>query len=178
MHGSGAEVGHELYLSERVARSGRNGEHANALGTILETESSGEHSVARRVLEHVVGAQSNHPEVASHLVSPFVEVFLRVEYHSRIACRSRRGMQSHTLLQRHRGKAEGIGVAQVLLCGEWNAAYVVNACYALRRYSSFLQPFFIHGIVHAVSNSCFQSLHLQCLNLLPRHCLQFGVEVF
>ena len=87
---SRAEVGEELELASCVAGCGRHCKHAQSLRSVLESQSASEHAVARSVLEHVVRTAAHHPKAASHSVSPFVQVFLRVKYYGRIARRATR----------------------------------------------------------------------------------------
>ena len=47
MYGCGSEVFDKLNLTERVSSSSRYGECSEAFGSVLETESAGEHAVAR-----------------------------------------------------------------------------------------------------------------------------------
>ena len=79
MNGSSTKVLDELNLTQRVTGSGRNGEHTQLLGAILETQTACEHAIAAGVLEYVIRAQTNHPQVTSHLIGPLVEVFLGVK---------------------------------------------------------------------------------------------------
>ena len=178
MYGGGAEVRHEFYLSQRIACRGRDGKHSESFRAILEAQSSGEHTVSGRVLEDVIGAQTYHPQVSRHLVSPLVEVLLRVEYYGRVSRSTRGGVQPYAFCQGHGGKPKGVGVAQILLCSEGDATYVVHACYVFMCHPRLFQAFLIYRVVHALLHGGFQSLHLQCFYLLPRHRFKFRVEVF
>ena len=81
MERCGSEIGHELNLTQRVSGSGWNGEHTQSFRTILESQSASEHAISTGILEHVVGTQSHHPQIAGNLVGPLIQVVLRVQNH-------------------------------------------------------------------------------------------------
>ena len=112
------EVLDELDLPCRVACCSGHGEHSHLLGTILKTQSSGEHTVASRVLEDILRTATHHPQTAGYGIGPFVKVLLCVEYHGRVACGTAGRVQSHTVFQGHTADAERIVLAQVFLGGE------------------------------------------------------------
>ena len=86
----GSEIADELDLTKRIACCRRNGQHSQALGSILEAQSTREHTISRRILEDVVWTQAHHPKVTGYLVCPLVQVVLRVEDYGRITSRAAR----------------------------------------------------------------------------------------
>ena len=92
MDGGSAKILDELNLSQRVTSCGRNGEHTQFLGTILEAETTSEHTITTGVLENIIRTQTYHPQVTCHLICPFVKVFLRVKNYGGVTRRTARRM--------------------------------------------------------------------------------------
>ena len=171
-----SEVLDELDLSGRVAGGGRHGEHSDALGTVLETESGGEHSVASRVLENVFGTASHHPQASRHGGRPFVEVFLRVQHDGWVARRSARRVQSRTFAHRYAGEAKRIVVAQVFLRGEGQSAHVVQRFDVVGRDAEFSEFLTVKFRVHTVAHGLLQPFQLKFFQFFSGHRFNFWVE--
>ena len=88
MEGGCPEIGDEFYLPFSISGCGRYREHPETFRTVLESEPAGEHAVSRRVLENVAWAQAYHIEASGYGIRPFIQIFLRMQYDCRSACRS------------------------------------------------------------------------------------------
>lgn len=68
------KVPHDLYLPPAVPRSRRNGKHPEAFGSVMEAESTGEETVARKILEGIPRAGSRHVHAPSKEFGPGFDV--------------------------------------------------------------------------------------------------------
>ena len=175
MQGRCAEIGDELDLPFGVSGSSRNGEHAQAFGTVLKAQTAGEHAVAGRVLEDVSLAQSDHIEAAGYGVGPFVKVVLCVQDDGGSAGGTAGRMEAYDLFQRNGRESEGIVVAQILLGGKREFPYVVEGSDIFRPESAGSEPLFIEGNAHTAGKGLLQSFHLQLLQSGAGERLQLGV---
>ena len=169
MEASCPKVGDELDLALRIAGSGRDGEGAEAFGSVLEAQSAGEHAVARGVLEHVGVAQSDHVHTASHLVSPFGEVAGGVDDDGRVPCRPARGMQADTLLEGDSHQSEGIVGTEVVFRGERNLAEIVERLDIVGRESVLMEYFLIKRRLDRLPDRPFQAFQLEGGELVAAH---------
>ena len=85
-------------------------------------------------------------------------------------------MQTHTVLQRHTRQAEGIAFAQILLGGKGKLADIGHTGNAVGGDACFVETLLVDRILHAACNGFFQTLNLQCLDLLTGHGLVFLIE--
>ena len=154
MKGSRTEVRHELNLTQGISGSCRDGQHAHTLGAILKSETAGKHAVTAGILEDIVGAKSHHPKITCHLVCPLFQVLLRVKDYRGRTCRTAGRMQASAFTKGHTRHAEGIGVAQICLCGERNFANVVKTLDVLGFESDFLKALLVEWRIHAVTHGC------------------------
>ncbi len=81
----GTEIRKELQLTQCVSCSRGDGEHSEAFRPILESQSSGKHSITRSVLEYVTGATAYHPQTACDGIGPLLQIFLGMEDNGRVA---------------------------------------------------------------------------------------------
>ena len=175
-HG-GAEVGEELELAQGVARCSRDCKHAELLGSVLEAESSGEHSVTGSILEDIFRTASDHPEAACNGVGPLLEILLGVEDHGRVAGGAAGGVETHALGERDGCYAKGICVAQILLRGEGGALEVVEAAYVRRLDAYRVEPLVVEGGTFVAMLDCgLEPLKLEHFKLGALQGLKFGIE--
>ena len=74
----GVKILGQLNLTAGVARPGRDGHAAQALGPEVDAQSAREQAVAGHILEYVVPTHAHHVHTAGHEVRPGVDVVLRV----------------------------------------------------------------------------------------------------
>ena len=165
VHDGGAEVREELELAEGVAGGGRDRQHADLLGAVLEAEAAGEHPVAGGVLEHVLRAAAHHPQAAGNGIGPFFQVLLGMQDNGRIAGGAAGRVQADALVKRNRGHAERIGFAEVLLGGERNLLEVIQRLDVRRRQAGLAETLLVERRIHAVLDGGFQPLQLVSLYL-------------
>ena len=128
-------------------------------------------------MEHVVGAQADHPEVSCHLVCPFVEVVLRVKDDGGVASCATAGVQTHAVGQGYCGKAEGIGVAEVLLRGEGKLANVGRRGNVFGLDAHLLELLFIERNLGTTLDGLLQALGLQLVDFFSRERFVLGMKV-
>ena len=165
VHDGRSEVREELELAEGVAGSGRDGQHADLLGAVLETEAAGEHPVAGGVLEHVLGAAAHHPQAAGDGIGPFFQVLLGMQDDRGIAGGAAGRVQADALVKRDRGHAERIGFAKVLLGGERNLLEVIERLDIRRGQAGLAETLLVERRIHAMLDGGFQPLQLVSLYL-------------
>ena len=176
MYGGSTEVLDELYLPQGVTCCGRHGEHPQFLGSILESQTASEHSVAGGILEDIIGTQAYHPQISGHLVCPLVQVLLGMENDGGVTRSAGRGMQTHAVAKWHASHPERIGRAQVVLRSERQFPYVVQRLDILGGDACLSKLLAVEFIVHAVAHSLLEAFQLQSLNFCTRQRFSFRVE--
>ena len=111
----GLELVDELHLT--FGEPTRNGDYraAEAFGTAVKTETSGEQAIAVRDLHHVAGPDAGGTHRPGHDVGPHVKVVPRVADHGGSSGGAARRVDSNHLPSRHREHAEGIVAAEIVL---------------------------------------------------------------
>ena len=118
MKSSSTKVSDKLNLPLGIASSSWDSQHTQTFGTILETQATGKHTVARRVLEDISFTQSHHIQTACYGIGPFFQIVLCMQNHGRSSCGTTGRMETDYLFQRHGRKPERIMVAQILFGSE------------------------------------------------------------
>ena len=121
------EFGDELHLALAEAARHRHHRAAQPLGAVVRPEPAGEQAVAEGIVNDVARSGAASIQGPRHQVRPSVDVARRIAHHCGPARRTAGRMQAHALFARDRQHAEGIGVAQIVLRGEGEAAKIVQA---------------------------------------------------
>ena len=120
MKSGSTKVSDKLNLPLGIAGSSRNSQHTQTFGTILETQATGKHTVAGRILENISFTQPHHIQTACYGIGPLFQIVLCVQNHGRSTCGTTGRMKTDYLFQRHGRKPERIMVAQILFGSERN----------------------------------------------------------
>ncbi len=150
----GAEILEQLCLARCVPSRRRHDRAAEPLGAVVEAETAGEEAVAVRDVHACAGAGSGRRERPRAAVGPGREIATCVRDDRRLAARSRRGVDTHALLERHLQQAERIRVAQLRLDPER----------------------LLRQRLERDSEPLAQPLSLQLLELRARQRLELGLE--
>ena len=172
------EVGDKLDLPLRVSCGRRHGQATQLLGSVLESQSAGEHAVARGVLENVRVPYADHVHAAGHLIGPLVEVAGRMEHDGRITRCAARRMEPHALLQRDGHHAERIIAAQVVFCGERDFLQILQRTDAVCRDAILFKHFAIKRGVPRNLDCLLQPFQLELLQVGALHGLNFFLPIF
>ncbi len=140
VHHGGAEILHQLDMAAAVAGSGGDGQRADQLGPVVETQPAGEKPVAHHVLEDVRTPDPGHVHAPCHQFRPGGDVFPGVVDDHCLPGGPGGGVDADDVVQGHGEKVGGGRVPQGLLHQEGDAAQVVEAGY-LPRVDSFFPEY-------------------------------------
>ena len=100
---------------------------AQPLGAVVEAEAAGEEAERRRDLDDVARGDAGRHVAARHHLAPLLDVGGRVRIEDRVAGGAARHVHAAIALGRAAGQRERIGIAQLVLGEERQAAPVVQA---------------------------------------------------
>ena len=101
---------HEMTFG--IARPCWNDHATQMLKTIVQSEATGEHAIAKCHLNAVRRHHACHLGQARDAITPDIQIVIVVPHHDRLSRGARRSMQAHHIIERNGEKTERIGVAQ------------------------------------------------------------------
>lgn len=113
------EIVDEGDLAFDHAAGDRNDGAAEALRAVVRAQAAGEQAIAIGIVQDIAGTAAGRTYRTGHQVRPDVDIAFGVADDGRLAGRSRGAVDARELVLRDGEHAERIGVAQVLLVGEW-----------------------------------------------------------
>ena len=130
----------------------------------MRAKAAGEQAVAVGNVDFVLRRAARRAQGAGDDVGPGINIVLRVAHHRRLAGGSRRGVDAHNLLHRHRKGIEGVVIAQILLGGAREFAQVAQLMEIVRMHSGRVKLAAVHrNVVVSVFQRPLQALGLQSL---------------
>jgi hypothetical protein len=122
----GAEVPHKLQLSLGIPAPDGNGVAADGVGTVMDTQTPGKHSISIPVLHNVAFFGSGHHQAPGHHLGPDIHVVPCVSIHHRGAGGSRGGVNLDDIVMIGGQEPVRVGVAKIVLGCKGNFGYIIQ----------------------------------------------------
>ena len=133
----GAQVGHKLQLTVRIAGGHGKGQTTGLVRAAMQTHTAGEQAVAVCDMADILFAATNSGNGAGAAVFPQIHLVLGVECHHSLSGCTGGGVDTDTLIHGLANQATGIGLAQVVLGQERKLVQILCALNVRRGHTLF-----------------------------------------
>ena len=165
---TGAHVPEQLQMHFQIARSHRNGQHAEKLAAQLKARSGGPQAVAHSHLHAVLGRKPGQLVAAGHLGAERLDVAAAVGQNFALARGAAGGMDAHHVLFRHAEQGQGVALAQILHIHRGQLAQIIQAADILGTRAASIQPRPVLRGVARLAQGVAQAVQLDLPDLLVR----------